>query len=66
MRDNAQAKQVGIGPNVKALIDILGDTMEEVIFKPIEEEEDIDWDNIDVTLADEFHDANTSQPSTPK
>ena len=67
MRNRAKDRNVGIGPNVRALFDILGDTMEEALYEPlsIDEEEEIDWDDIDVTLGDEFHDATTSPPSSP-
>ena len=68
IRNTARQRQVGIGPNVRALIDIMGDTMEEIIFDNADEDVDstIAWDEIDVTLEEDFHDASTSPPNTPR
>ena len=66
MRRNAANRNVGLGPNIRALMDIMGDSVEELFCIPVlSDKEDSTIDDIDVTINDEFHDASTSPPSTP-
>ena len=68
MKQYAKNKRVNFGPSVRALIDIMGDTMESVIFEDDQDEQSIsflDDEELDVTVQDEFHDAAASPPTSP-
>ena len=53
-------RNVGFGPKVRALFDVVGKTLESIIYKDNDlDDEGIDiFDDIDVNVADKFHDAN--------
>ena len=67
MKQNAKSRNIGIGPNVKALIDIFGNTMKDIFNDPVvtDDNGEIDWDS-DISFNDEFHYATASPPTTPK
>ena len=70
MQKMAKAKRVGMGPTVKALIDVIGETLDSVMYDDYDDETTVTFidDNLDITLdeqADEFHDASGEQQTPP-
>ena len=69
MEQLAKNRRLGLGPTVRALFDVVGETLESVMFE--DEEETIDTmqdleDELDAQFQEEFHDANRSPPSSPQ
>ena len=59
MQDKADKKNLKFGPQVKLLMDVLGETMDDIINEPTiaDDDEEIDIEN----ELDEFHDTSQQQ-----
>ena len=68
MKQTAAARKVGFGPTVKALIDVLGDTIESIMYEDDEDTHSVSFleDDLDISMPEVFHDADTSPPSSPQ